>query len=116
MTAALDLLTEHFERLRGQSFEVPGVRDAKGSPLVVYFDPPTNRDATLVKSRAGGGKDETKLALYTVIYLAKDEAGRRLFEDNAATVQALTERVSGATLGAIATAIMSASSQADLGN
>ena len=114
--SAIDLLTAHFERMRGQKYTVPGVTDAEGKPFVIHFDPPTNRDAAQVKARSGGGTDQGKLALYTVIYLAKDAEGKRLFEDNAATVQALTERVNGATLNLMAQAIMQAGAVTDLGN
>lgn len=113
---ALDLLTQHFERLRGQKFEVPGIRDASGNPLVIYYDPPTNADAAMIRRRSGGGKDEAKLALYTVIYLAKGADGKRLFADDAATVQALSERVSGAHLNTMASAIMRVSTADELGN
>ncbi len=114
MTQALDLLTAHYERQRGQFFEVPGIKTADGEPFTIYFDPPTNREAAAVRARAG--EDEAKLTLYTVIYLAKDMGGNRLFEDNAATVQALTEQVSGAVLGQMAAAIMKVSDPDDLGN
>ncbi|MEM7722489.1 MAG: hypothetical protein AAF376_08950 [Pseudomonadota bacterium] len=114
MTKALDILTTHYQRQVGQSFVVPGVTNEDGEPFTIYFDPPTNRQAQTIRGRAG--TDEAKLTLYTVIYLAKDKDGNRLFEDNAETVQGLTESVSGAVLGQMAAAIMKVSDLEDLGN
>jgi len=115
MSDALSTLTGHYEKLRGQTFEVPGVSKADGKPLVIHYDPPTNAEGQMIRKRAGA-TDEGKVTLYTVIYLAKNADGSRMFDDDAATVQALTEQVPGRILGQIARAIMSFSSEADLGN
>lgn len=115
MSDALSALTAHYDKLRSQKFPVPGVTKSDGKPLVVYFDPPTNAQGQQIRQRAGS-TDEAKITLYTVIYLAKDENGNRMFEDDAATVQALTENVPGRTLAQIANAIMRFSSEAELGN
>lgn len=116
MTAAIDLLTAHYERMRGRKFEVSQIRDADGKPLVVYFDPVTNAQAQAVRARCGAGASAAKLSLYAVIYLAKTETGERMFSDDAATVQALSEGVDGNIIAQIADAIMSQSSVDDLGN
>lgn len=115
MSDALAALTSHYDKLRSQKFTVPGVIKSDGKPLVVYYDPPTNAQSQQIRQRAGT-TDEAKITLYTVIFLAKDENGNRLFEDNAETVQALTENVPGRTLAQIATAIMRFSSETELGN
>jgi len=115
MNDALLSLTQHYDRLRNQTFTVPGVTTAEGKPLVIHFDPPTNADGQKIRQRAGT-TDEAKITLYTVIFLAKDESGKRLFEDNAETVKALTENVPGRVLAQIAGAIMRFSSVSDLGN
>lgn len=115
MSDALSALTTHYDRLRGQTFTVPGVTQSDGTPLVIHFDPPTNADGQNIRKRAGTS-DEAKITLYTVIFLAKNPDGTRMFEDNAATVQALTENVPGRVLAQIANAIMRFSSEADLGN
>lgn len=115
MSDTLNALTTHYDRLRNQRFTVPGVTRADGKPLVIHFDPPTNADGQRIRARAGVA-DEAKITLYTVIHLAKDENGKRLFEDNAETVKALTENVPGRVLAQIANAIMRFSSEADLGN
>lgn len=112
--AALDILTAHYERMRGQKFEVPGITGPDGEPLVVYYDPPTNAMAQKIRKRAGD--DEAKLTLYTVIYMAKNADGSPMFEENAATVRALTENVKGTILAQIAQAIMSVTEVPDLGN
>lgn len=115
MSNALSALTGHYEKLRNQTFEVPGVTQSDGKPLVIHYDPPTNADGQMVKKRAGA-TNEGQITLYTVIYLAKNPDGSRMFEDNADTVQALTEQVPGRVLTQIAAAIMSFSSGAALGN
>lgn len=115
MSDALSALTTHYDRLRGQKYPVPGVIMSDGKPLVVHFDPPTQAQGQMVRKRAGVS-DEGKVSLYTVIYLAKKPDGSRMFEDDAATVQALTEEVGGVVLGMIARAIMSLSTEAKLGN
>lgn len=115
MNDALTSLTQHYDRLRNQTFTVPNVTKADGKPLVIHFDPPTNADGNMIRQRAGTS-NEAKITLYTVIYLAKDENGNRMFEDNAETVQALTENVPGRVLTQIANAIMSFSSLPELGN
>lgn len=113
MIDTLSTLTAHYQRLRGQSFEVPGVTTADGTPLVIYFDPPTNADGQRIRQRAGT-TDEAKITLHTVIALAKDADGKRLFEDNAETVRALTEEVPGRILSQIAQAILRTSTVPDL--
>lgn len=113
---ALDMLTAHFERMRMQKVEIKSARDADGNPLVVYFDAVTNAKAQEVIARAGANASRTRLVLYTVIYLAKNADGSRMFEDNAATVQALSEGVDGNILAVIADAIMSQTGFDDLGN
>jgi hypothetical protein len=115
MSEALSALTGHFDRLRGQTFTVPGVTQSNGAPLVIHFDPPTNADGQRIRSRAGV-TDEAKITLYTVIFLARNADGTRMFEDNAETVKALTENVPGRVLAQIANAIMRFSPEADLGN
>ncbi|MQQ09109.1 hypothetical protein GFB49_11640 [Epibacterium sp. SM1979] len=116
MNDALTSLTQHYDRLRNQTFTVPGVTKSDGEPLVIYFDPPTNAQAAQVRARAGNAQDEARITLYTVLLLAKDKDGNRLFDDKAETVQALTENVPGRILTQIANAIMRFSSVPDLGN
>ncbi|MEP1612664.1 MAG: hypothetical protein ABJL72_12180 [Roseobacter sp.] len=115
MSNALSALTAHYDKLRSQKYTVPGVTTAEGKPLEIYFDPPTNAQGQKIRQRAGT-QDESKITLYTVIYLAKDENGNHLFEDNAETVQALTENVPGRILAKIAAAIMTFTPEQDLGN
>ncbi|MBO9467062.1 hypothetical protein J7443_17595 [Tropicibacter sp. R15_0] len=112
--SAISVLTDHFARLGLQCYEVPGVKTAEGEPLKIYFTPPTNAQGNAIAERAKGNAAQT--TLYTVLLLSKDEAGNRLFEENAATVQALTEQVPGRILTLIATAIMKFTGQTDLGN
>lgn len=111
---AVDLLTAHFERLRGQTYTVPGITGPDGAPLVVYFDPPTSADAQRVRARAGD--NEAKLTLYTVICLAKTASGERMFADDAKTIRALSENVPAAVLAKIAVALMATSDPDELGN
>jgi hypothetical protein len=111
MSAALDLLTSHWERQRGRSFTV-GL--GAGQSLTVHHDPVTAREMQRVRDRAG--PDDFRLALYVVIYLAKGPDGARLFEDNAATVKALTESVCADVLADMARRIMDTSDPAELGN
>lgn len=115
MSDALSALTAHYDRMRRQSYTVPGVTQEDGTPLVIWYDPPTNADGQKIRARAGT-QDEAKVTLYTVIYLAKDENGNRLFQDNAETVKALTENVPGKVLAGIARTIMSVAEVQDLGN
>lgn len=115
MSDALSALTAHYDKLRRQSFTVPGVTKSDGTPLVIYFDPPTNADGQKIRRQAGA-TDEAKITLWTVIYLAKDEAGQRMFSEDAETIKALTENVPGRVLAQIANAIMRFSPEADLGN
>ncbi|MEM8849248.1 MAG: hypothetical protein AAGE03_04350 [Pseudomonadota bacterium] len=114
MSDTLALLTAHYERLKGQTYTVPGVTQADGSPLVIHFDPPTNAQAAAIERRAGGRHDEAKMTLYTVIECARGPDGKRLFEDNAQTVQGLTEGVPATILKKMALAILNASTVADL--
>ncbi|MGX0875924.1 hypothetical protein ACSSV4_000596 [Roseovarius sp. MBR-154] len=115
MANALEALKAHYARMRSQKMAVPEITDPEtGAPLVVYFDPPTNAQAQMVQARAGGS--DGRLTLYTVIYLAKDAEGKRLFEDDAPTVKALSEDVDGGVLARIAARIMGRTSPEDLGN
>lgn len=115
MNDVLKTLTGHYDRLRGQTFTVPGVTRSDGTPLVIHFDPPTNADAQKIAARAGV-RDDARITLYTVIYLAKNPDGSAMFSDDAETVQALSENVPGRVLSQIAGAIMRFSPGADLGN
>lgn len=117
MSDALGALTGHYDKLRNQSYTVPGVTKSDGTPLVIYFDPPTNADAQRIQAKVGlGSRDEALITLWTVIYHAKDENGARMFDEDAKTVQALTEQVPGRVLAGIASAIMRFTPVADLGN
>lgn len=111
---ALDLLTAHFERMKGQTYTVPGIKGPDGKPLVVYFDPPTSAAGARVRRRAG--TDEQKITLHTVMEFARNADGTPMFPESADTVRALTECVSGKVLSGIAMAILSASDVEDLGN
>ncbi|MEL7166694.1 MAG: hypothetical protein AAGL96_14580 [Pseudomonadota bacterium] len=115
MSTALTTLTTHYDRLRNQKFTVPGVTTSEGEPLVIYFDPPTQAESIKVRNQAGT-TDDAKVALWTVIYLAKDKDGNRLFDESAATIQALTEQVPSQIIGQIANAILRFTPVADLGN
>lgn len=112
---ALLALTKHYERLKGQTYTVPGVTKADGTPLVIHFDPPTAAQGASVRQRAGR-TDEAKITLYTVIELSKNPDGTRMFSDDAETVQALSENIPGRILTGIATAIMTVTTVKDLGN
>ncbi|PYG32417.1 hypothetical protein [Pelagimonas varians] len=110
----LNALTDHYNRLRLQCYVVPGITQADGGPLEIYYDPPTNAQGNEIQTRAKGNTALT--TLYTVLLLAKDKDGNRLFDDSAGTVQALTENVPGRVLTGIAAAIMTFSDGAKLGN
>lgn len=112
----LAALSAHYERNRGQKYEVKAIRGPDGKPMVVYFDPVTNAQAQAVRARAGSNATAARLSLYAVIYLAKNADGTRMFEDDAATVKTLTEAVDGNIVAQIADAIMSQSGVDDLGN
>lgn len=110
----LDLLTAHFERMKGRSYTVPGIKGPDGKPLVIYFDPPTSASAARIKRRAGD--DEQKITLHTVMEFSRNADGTPMFPESADTVRALSEGVSAKVLGGIAMAILSASDVEDLGN
>ena len=107
---ALDQLTAHFERMRGRSFMV----DLGGTQLEVFADPITLRQRELITARAG--TDDAKVALWTTILLAKDAQGQRLFSDDAATVQRLSEEVPAEVVAQIAAGILQVTGEGDLGN
>lgn len=113
---ALSALTAHFDKLKSQSFEVPGVTQADGTPLVVYFNPPTNAEATRLEAQVGTRRSDAKITLWTVILLARNADGSRMFSEDAETVQALSERVPSRVLAQIANAIMGVTPRAALGN
>ncbi|MBT8169874.1 hypothetical protein [Falsiruegeria litorea] len=115
MSNALTALTDHYDRLRNQTFPVPGVTKSDGKPLVIHFDPPTNAQAQRIRKQAGT-TDEAQITLWTVIFLAKDENGKRMFDETAETIQALTENVPGRVLASISNAIMRFSPETKLGN
>lgn len=115
MNDALSCLTAHYDKLRNQSYTVPGVTKSDGTPLVVFFNPPTNIDAQNVRAQAGT-TDDAKITLWTVIYLAKNEDGSRMFGEDAETVKALSENVPSRVLAGIASHIMRFTPEAKLGN
>jgi hypothetical protein len=110
MTAALDKLTAHYERLgkRALAVDLGG-----GERLEFYATPPTAREAAQVQARAKG--NPARLSLFTVIYMAKDASGARLFQDDAATVAALENGVAAEVIADMAAQIMDVSEVAELG-
>ncbi|QDF14259.1 tail assembly chaperone [Dinoroseobacter phage vB_DshS-R4C] len=115
MTDVLSVLSEHHRRLAGSFVEIEEIPDPEtGTPLRVYYDPPTQAQMAKVQSRAKGR--ESDLVFYTVLLLAKDAEGKPMFEDNAQTQLTLREHVSGAILGKIGKAILGLTAEDDLGN
>lgn len=114
---AVKALTAHYAAMRGQKMAIREITDPEtGDPLVIHFDPPTNAQAAMVQARAQAS--DASLTLYTVLLLAKDAEGKRMFEDNAETMRALSESVDGAVLSRIASRIMGrgGDAESDLGN
>mgnify|MGYP006275127423 CR=1 FL=1 len=111
MTGALDQLTAHYARMgrRRIAVDLGG-----GEEFVCFAAPPTARDAAAVERRAKGSS--AKMALYTVIYMARDAEGGRLFQDDAETVAKLENAVSAEIVADLASQIMAVAEVSELGN
>lgn len=110
---ALAAATAHYDRLRGQTVEVPEW-GTDGAPLVVHYDPITAAQAQSVTRRAKGS-DARATALAVILY-AKDSKGAPLFTDDAQTLKAFEHDVDPRVVARIGQAILGMGDRgADLG-
>lgn len=100
---ALAAATAHYDKLRGQTIEVPewGV---EGTPLVVHYDPMTAAQAQNV-TRRSGGSDARATALAVILY-AKDSKGAALFNDDAPTLKAFEHDIDPRVVARVGKAIL----------
>ncbi|WP_116134340.1 hypothetical protein [Tropicimonas sp. IMCC34043] len=113
---ALARAAEHYNRLRGQTVEVPEWGDECG-PLVIHFDPVTAAQAQAVTRRAAGS--DAKATALAVILYSKDADGNPVFEDNGGTLQYFMTKVDPKIVAKIGKAIMGLDAREDadeLGN
>lgn len=110
-----DILTAaraHWSRLQAQHIDVPEW-GSDAAPCRVHFHPLTLKDRQTIANRSKG--DDATATVLTVIRHALDEAGQRLFEDNAATRRTLETEVDPAVLCRIALAITASTEDDSLG-
>ncbi|MBW4709573.1 hypothetical protein KX928_17440 [Roseobacter sp. YSTF-M11] len=113
-TAALAAATAHYDRLRGQTIEVPEW-GSEGAPLVIYYDPITAAQSQSIVKRAKGN-DARATALAVILY-SKDKAGKPIFTDDAPTLKAFENDVLPEVIARIGQAILGITGRgADLGN
>lgn len=108
----LETARAHFDRLRGQSIEVPewGLDGDKAAT----FDPPTLRIRQLIQHQAG--KSDARLSALTVIHCLKDRDGKRIFQNDAPTMAAFETQLDPVVIGRVAGRILHSSPETDLGN
>lgn len=99
MTGILERATAHFDRLRGQTVEVPEW-GADGAPLVVHFDPLTLAQRQNIKRRFGAS--DARLTAGVVMLYARRADGSPLFEDSTATLESLMTGVAPDVLARVA--------------
>lgn len=109
----LERATAHFDRLRGQTVEVPEW-GADGVPLVVHFDPLTLADRRELERRFK--KDEARLVAGCVMLFTKGADGKRLFDDSVETLARLMDRADPKVLARIAGAMIGDLTVAEAGN
>lgn len=102
----------HFDRLRGQSIEVPewGLAGDKAAT----FDPPTLKVRQLIQHQAG--KSDARLSALTVIHCLKDKDGKRIFQNDAPTLASFETGMDPVVIARVANRILSTSPELDLGN
>lgn len=102
----------HFDRLRGQSIEVPewGLSGEKAAT----FDPPTLKVRQLVQHQAG--KSDARLSALIVIHCLKSKDGKKIFVNDAPTLAAFETGMDPVVIGRVANRILSTSPETDLGN
>ncbi|WP_227271242.1 hypothetical protein [Roseobacter weihaiensis] len=112
--SALAAATAHYDKLRGQTIEVPEW-GSEGKPLVIYYDPITAAQAQTVTKRAKGS-DARATALAVILY-SKDKAGKPIFTDDAPTLKTFENDVLPEVIARIGQAILGMSGrETDLGN
>lgn len=105
MSDVLSRAKAHYDRLRGQSIDVPEWGE-DGKPLKVYFDPITARQAQRIQTRAKGS--EALATVLAVICHAKDADGKPIFEDTPDTAAAFLNEVDPRVYARIGQAILGA--------
>jgi hypothetical protein len=108
----LDAARAHFDRLRGQTVEVPEW-GLTGESAATY-DPPTLKIRQLIQHQAG--KSDARLSALTVIHCLKGKDGKRIFANDAPTLAAFETAMDPAVIGRVAGRILSGSTDSDLGN
>jgi hypothetical protein len=114
MSGVLDRATAHFDTLRGQKIEVPEWGDPLGEPLVLMFDPLTLAQRQNVQRR-WKGSDASQAAGAVMLY-ARTADGGKAFEDNLATLEALTSKVDPAVVARIAARMLGVEAVSDAKN
>lgn len=109
----LTLARAHFDKMRGQTIEVPEWGDDSG-PLVAHYDPPTLRVRQAITHRAG--KLESRQMALTVILCLKGADGKPVFRDDAPTLAALEGQVDPKVVARVAQVILQVIADTDLGN
>jgi hypothetical protein len=113
MSDILAAARAHYDRLRGQTVEVPEW-GTEGVPAVVHFDPPTLRARQALQHRAN--KSESRLMAFAVILWAKTADGTRMFKDDALTLAAFENDIDPAIIARVAGRMLGISSEDALGN
>lgn len=108
----LETARAHFDKMRGQSVEVP--EWGMVGDDAARFDPPTLRTRQMIQHQAG--KSEARQMALTVVHCLKNAAGEKLFKNDAPTLATLESQVDPAVIARIAQRILGLSPEADLGN
>lgn len=103
MTDVLTAAAAHFDRMRGQSVEVPEW-GAEGVPLVVRFDPLTLRQRQALQGVAKG--NESRMMALCVIRHARQADGAAMFKDDAPTLAQFENQIDPKVVARIAAAIL----------
>lgn len=110
--AILDKARAHFDKMRGQTIEIP--EWGLTGEAAARFDPPTLRIRQAIQHRAG--KSESRQFATTVILCLKGKDGKPIFKDDAPTLAALEAEVDPQIVSRIFNRILTVSSEDDLGN
>ena len=115
---ALAAATAHYDKLRGQTINVPEW-GSDGNPLVIYYDPITAAQAQTVTKRAKGS--DARATALAVILFSKDQSGGPIFEDDAPTLKAFEHDIDPRVIARVGKAILGADdpeddAEDDLGN
>ncbi|MFT5616298.1 MAG: hypothetical protein ACI8Q6_003595 [Granulosicoccus sp.] len=110
----LKIARAHFDNMRGKKIKIPEWGVSKAKPFIAFFDPPTLRVRQEIKKRSGNS--EARQIAVTAILCLKDAEGKKIFTDDAPTLDTLETQVCADVVARLSSQVLGLTRGTDLGN